>query len=202
MYECKIFKVEKRQQEGYETRHHRGMNLTFLWGWGQIDEASAFLTCKGKETRHITAHTLLIYGQRTAFIQPFSNQWPIKALYNFASHSPVHAHIHTPTAEESATQGDSQLFWLLAQGHLDTPLGGAGDRTSNLTVTGQPTLTSWFTCHPRGTFKVMCLSVWRRETFGSEDHMELSWCYESTRGLQSSAQYRLMSSLSAKPVSY
>ena len=28
----------------------------------------------------------------------------------------------------------------LAQGHHNTQLGGAGDRTSNLAVTGQPTL--------------------------------------------------------------
>ena len=38
-------------------------------------------------------------------------------------------------------RGDSQLVGgrCLAQGHLDTPqLGGAGDQTSNLTVTGQP----------------------------------------------------------------
>ena len=31
-----------------------------------------------------------------------------KALYSVDRHSPVHAHIHTPTSE-SATQGDSQL---------------------------------------------------------------------------------------------
>ena len=39
------------------------------------------------------------------FIQSFSNQWPLKALYDTASHSPVHTHIHSLTAE-SATQGD------------------------------------------------------------------------------------------------
>ena len=43
-----------------------------------------------------------------AFIQRFSNQWPLKALYNIAPHSPVHAHIHTATVV-STTQGDSQL---------------------------------------------------------------------------------------------
>ena len=48
------------------------------------------------------------YGQWTAFIQSFANQCPLKALYNTARHSPVHPHIHTPTAE-STTQGDSQL---------------------------------------------------------------------------------------------
>ena len=30
----------------------------------------------------------------------------------------------------------------LAQGHLDTQLGGAGNRTSNLAITGQPALPS------------------------------------------------------------
>ena len=43
-----------------------------------------------------------------AFIQCFSNQWPLKTLYNIAQDSPVHTHIHTPTAE-STMQGDSQL---------------------------------------------------------------------------------------------
>ena len=42
-------------------------------------------------------------------------------------------------------QGDSQLVRssqgeMLAQGPRDIQLGGAGDRTSNLTVTSQPTL--------------------------------------------------------------
>ena len=31
----------------------------------------------------------------TAFIQRFSNPWPLKALYNIAPHSPIHAHSHT-----------------------------------------------------------------------------------------------------------
>ena len=59
----------------------------------------------------------------------------LKALYNTASRSPIHAHIHTPTAE-SATQGDSQL--RSSQGEAALTLGGAGDRTSNLPVTSQP----------------------------------------------------------------
>ena len=37
-------------------------------------------------------------GKWTAFTQRLSNQWPLNALYDTASHSPVHAHIHTPTA--------------------------------------------------------------------------------------------------------
>ena len=38
----------------------------------------------------------------------FSNQWPLKALYNISSHSAIHAHMHTPMAE-LFMQGDSQL---------------------------------------------------------------------------------------------
>ena len=49
----------------------------------------------------------MVNGKWTAFIQRFSNQWPLKALYD-AEHSPIHAHIHPPTAV-STTQGDSQL---------------------------------------------------------------------------------------------
>ena len=78
----------------------------------------------------------------TAFIQRFSTQWPLKVLYNTASRSPVHAHIHTPMAEESATQGvrSGQGEGVSLRGHLDTRLGGAGDRTSNLQVTSRPAL--------------------------------------------------------------
>ena len=47
------------------------------------------------------------------------------------------------TVEESM-KGDSQLVEIrvrrLAQGHPDTLLGGAGDRTSNLLVTSPPAL--------------------------------------------------------------
>ena len=51
------------------------------------------------------------------------------------------AHIHTPKAV-SALQGDSQFVGVrrLAQGRTDTPLGGAGDRSSKLLVTSQPPL--------------------------------------------------------------
>jgi hypothetical protein len=44
--------------------------------------------------------------KRTAFIQLFSYQWPLKALYNY---SPIHAHIHTPMAE-STIEGTSKLL--------------------------------------------------------------------------------------------
>ena len=43
-------------------------------------------------------------------IQRFSNQWPLKALFNIASHSPIHhtfIHTFTPTAE-ATPQGDGQ----------------------------------------------------------------------------------------------
>ena len=49
----------------------------------------------------------MVNGKWTAFIQRFSNQWQLKALYD-AEHSPIHAHIHPSTAV-STTQGDSQL---------------------------------------------------------------------------------------------
>ena len=72
-------------------------------------------------------------------------------------HTTTHTHIHTPTAE-STPQGVSQLradrVRRLAQGHLDAPLGGAGDRTSDLPVTsrrapppGPPSAPSLITDH-------------------------------------------------------
>ena len=36
-------------------------------------------------------------GKSTALIQHFSNQYTLKALYNIAEHSPIHAHIHQLT---------------------------------------------------------------------------------------------------------
>ena len=50
----------------------------------------------------------LVNGKCIEFIERFSNQWPLKALYNIAQHSPIHAHIHTPTVE-SNMEGDGQL---------------------------------------------------------------------------------------------
>ena len=50
--------------------------------------------------------------------------------------------MHTPTAE-STMQGDSQLrvrHLAKGQGHHDTQLGGAGDRTGDLAVTSPPAL--------------------------------------------------------------
>ena len=94
--------------------------------------------------QHCSSQKGFVNGKQTAFIQRFSNHWPLKALYIIAQHSPIHSHVHTPTVE-STTQGDSQLTGAvrvrrLAQGHLVTQLGGAGDQTSNLPVTSQPAL--------------------------------------------------------------
>ena len=68
----------------------------------------------------------------------FPNQWPLKALYNIASHSLI----HTPTAVSTTKGGDQVVVRgrCLAQEDLDTQLGGAGDRTSNLPVPIHPTL--------------------------------------------------------------
>ena len=57
--------------------------------------------------------------------------------------SGIHANIHT-NGGVSHARGQPALHEQLgvrglAQGHLDTPLGGARDRTSNLPVTMQPT---------------------------------------------------------------
>ena len=56
----------------------------------------------------------------------------------------IHAQIHTPTAESAthATVSSSGAVRVrrLAQGHLDTQLGGAGIRTSDLLVTSKPAL--------------------------------------------------------------
>ena len=68
----------------------------------------------------------------------------LKALHNIASHSPVHTHIHTPTAM-STMQGDSQLV-RSSQGeasHSETPRHTRRSWDSNQQPSGyQPTLST------------------------------------------------------------
>ena len=42
-------------------------------------------------------------GKWTAFMQCFSHQWPLKALYNIASHSPFHEPIRRATDSSSGS---------------------------------------------------------------------------------------------------
>ena len=76
-----------------------------------------------------------LFSKWTAFIQRVSNQRPLKALYNIASHSTTHS--HTPSSESTtqASAGSSGAVRVrcLGQGHHDT-------QTSNLRVTSRPAL--------------------------------------------------------------
>ena len=81
----------------------------------------------------VHVHTL----KWNSFVSHFSNQWPLKGLHNVASHSPIRANIHPPTAE---TTMQCVRVRCLTQGLLEPQLGGAGDRTSNLPVTSQVAL--------------------------------------------------------------
>ena len=81
-------------------------------------------------------------------MQRFSNQRPLKALYNAAQHSPIHTHVHThthtPTAG-STVQGGSQRVGS-SQGEVPcsvTPLTleELWDQTSNLPVPSQEAVT-------------------------------------------------------------
>jgi hypothetical protein len=80
------------------------------------------------------------FGKWTAFIQRFSNQCP--ALYYLTfTHSCTHSHRRRcQPCEATASLSRAVRVRCLAQGHLDTQLGGAGDQTSNLLVTSQPAL--------------------------------------------------------------
>ena len=77
-----------------------------------------------------------------------SHQWPLRALYNTASHSAFHSHIHPPrrqTQPRRATASSSGAVGArcLAQGHLGcTPLGGAGNCTGKFPVTSSSGSTS------------------------------------------------------------
>jgi len=68
------------------------------------------------------------------YIALSQTQWPPKR-FTFATHSPIHSLIHTPTAGAAGVR-------CLAHGHLDTWSGGTGDWTTNLLVCRQPTWTT------------------------------------------------------------
>ena len=51
---------------------------------------------------------MFVNAKWTAFTQRISNQWPLEAHYNTASHSLIHTHIHALTVV-STTHGESQL---------------------------------------------------------------------------------------------
>ena len=75
-------------------------------------------------------------------IQRFSNQLPLKALYNIASLSPIiqtfpHRRWSQPCRATASSSGAVRVR-RLARGHLDTHLGGAGDRTSTLRLPADP----------------------------------------------------------------
>ena len=54
-------------------------------------------------------------------------------------HTFTHRRLSQPRAATASSSGAVRVR-CLAQGHLDSQLGAAGDRTNNLPVTGQPTL--------------------------------------------------------------
>ena len=65
----------------------------------------------------------------TAFISLLCDQRPHKTLYNIAWHSPINAYnSHTDSGiSQAKATATSSGTGLLAQGHLDTQLLGAGD---------------------------------------------------------------------------
>ena len=56
------------------------------------------------------------------------------ALYNIASHSPIHSHIHTPMAMSTMQPARQEQVRVrcLAHGHLDTQLGGSPEGSKSL----------------------------------------------------------------------
>ena len=63
----------------------------------------------------------------------FSNQWPLKALYNILN---IHPFMHTFTHTHKATASSSGA--VFAQEHLDTRRGGAGDQLSTFRLPADP----------------------------------------------------------------
>ena len=57
---------------------------------------------------------------------------------NFAQHSPIDIHIHTPVAMQGDSSSGAVRARCLAKGHLATQLGGAGDRSPTFLVPANP----------------------------------------------------------------
>ena len=61
----------------------------------------------------------------------------------YASHSPIHTHIHTPTAigchaRYQPARQEQLGVWCLAQGHFDTPRVGSNRQPSDCQTTALP----------------------------------------------------------------
>ena len=69
-----------------------------------------------------------------------------KALYNFASHSPIHTHTHTYRRQRAAMQGaalpigNNLGLRVLLKDTSVHGLGGVGDWTTNLAINRRPSL--------------------------------------------------------------
>ena len=78
----------------------------------------------GEAPAQTTAPTRWMNGKRTALIQRFSNQWPLKVQHS--PHSSTHS--HTDGGFDHARRRPARREHLrvrrVAQGHLDTQLGG------------------------------------------------------------------------------
>ena len=61
-----------------------------------------------------------------------------KATYNHSFTHSQHSFTHSQPRRAPASSSCTVRVSRLAQGHLDTQRGGAGERTSNLPVTSQP----------------------------------------------------------------
>jgi len=67
--------------------------------------------------------------------------------FTVASHSPIHTHIRCqPCKATTNTSGAVRVSWCLAQGHLNTELGG-GARRSNQQPSGCQTTCSYLLSH-------------------------------------------------------
>ena len=97
----------------------------------------------------------------TAFMQRFSKQWPLKALYNYCltfTHSYTHLHPdggdshagRQPAGQERSGRG------VCSGTPRYSTLGGAGGRTSNLPVTSQPALPPETHAAPLGPRPFIC----------------------------------------------
>jgi hypothetical protein len=78
-------------------------------------------------------------------MQRISNQWPLKAFLQYCvtfTHSYTHSHTDGGVSHAGRQPARREPLGggILLREHLDTQLGGAGDRTSNLPVTSQPAL--------------------------------------------------------------
>ena len=135
------------QHQGGRGDHHRGRGITSPLPSPPHPRGTVQGRWTGPHQLHQrplrhTHSTIFIDAEAGVYIEGILLMLSSKANYN---HSCTHPQTAGRVSQVSQPESGAVRVRRLAQGHLDTQLGRAGDRTSNHLITSQPALSY---CHP------------------------------------------------------